>query len=86
MENLCNSLKMFIFALSFNIKRSSVDFSNHGYRYILFGRYMDSALTYQAYYTKSNPILNYMTGMLHFKPHDRILEPCGGMVCSLTKY
>lgn len=39
---------------------------------------MDSALTYQAYYTKSNPILNYMTGMLHFKPHDRILEPCGG--------
>ncbi len=39
---------------------------------------MDSALTYQAYYTKSNPILNYMTGMLHFKPHDHILEPCGG--------
>lgn len=39
---------------------------------------MDSALTYQAYYTKSNPILNYMTGMLQFKPHDRILEPCGG--------
>lgn len=48
------------------------------FRIILFGRYMDSALTYQAYYTKSNPILNYMTGMLHFKPHDRILEPCGG--------
>lgn len=39
---------------------------------------MDTALTYQAYYTKSNPILNYMTGMLHFKPHDLILEPCGG--------
>ena len=39
---------------------------------------MDTALTYQAYYTKSNPILNYMTGMLHFKPHDHILEPCGG--------
>ena len=39
---------------------------------------MNTALKYQAYYTKSNPILNYMTGMLHFKPHDRILEPCGG--------
>ncbi len=39
---------------------------------------MDSALTYQAYYTRSNPILNYMTGMLQFKPHDCILEPCGG--------
>lgn len=39
---------------------------------------MDTALTYQAYYTKSNPILNYMTGMLHFKPHDLILDPCGG--------
>lgn len=39
---------------------------------------MDTALTYQAYYTKSNPILNYMTGMLHFKPHDLILESCGG--------
>lgn len=35
-------------------------------------------MTYQAYYTKSTPILNYMTGMLHIKPHDRILEPCGG--------
>lgn len=39
---------------------------------------MDSALTYQAYYTKSDPILNYMTGMLNFEPHDNILEPCGG--------
>lgn len=39
---------------------------------------MDTALTYQAYYTKSDPILNYMTGMLHFEPHDYILEPCGG--------
>lgn len=39
---------------------------------------MDSALTYQAYYTKSDPILNYMTGMLNFEPHDEILEPCGG--------
>lgn len=39
---------------------------------------MDSALTYQAYYTKSDPILNYMTEMLNFDPHDEILEPCGG--------
>lgn len=39
---------------------------------------MNAALKYQAYYTKSDPILNYMTGMLHFAPHDYILEPCGG--------
>ena len=39
---------------------------------------MGESLTYQAYYTKSNPILNYMTSMLHFQPHDSILEPCGG--------
>lgn len=39
---------------------------------------MDKSLTYQAYYTKSDPILNYMTNMLHWHPHDLILEPCGG--------
>ena len=39
---------------------------------------MNSNLTYQAYYTKSNPILNYMTNMLHFQQQDSILEPCGG--------
>ena len=39
---------------------------------------MNEALTYQAYYTKSDPILNYMTNMLHFHPQDTILEPCGG--------
>lgn len=39
---------------------------------------MDEALTYQAYYTKSDPILNYMIGMLHFHPQDSVLEPCGG--------
>lgn len=39
---------------------------------------MNEARTYQAYYTKSDPILNYMTGMLHFHPQDCILEPCGG--------
>ena len=39
---------------------------------------MDSSLIYQAHYTKSDPILNYMTGMLDFQPHDLIFEPCGG--------
>lgn len=39
---------------------------------------MNEALTYQAYYTKSDPILNYMINMLHFHPQDSILEPCGG--------
>lgn len=39
---------------------------------------MNRDLTYQAYYTKSNPILNYMTNMLHFRQQDSILEPCGG--------
>lgn len=39
---------------------------------------MNKALVYQAHYTKSDPILNYMTGMLRFNPHDSILEPCGG--------
>ena len=39
---------------------------------------MNEALTDQAYYTKSDPILNYMINMLHFHPQDSILEPCGG--------
>lgn len=39
---------------------------------------MNKGLVYQAHYTKSDPILNYMTGMLNFRPHDTILEPCGG--------
>ena len=39
---------------------------------------MNEALVYQAHYTKSTPILNYMTGMLNFRPYDTILEPCGG--------
>ena len=39
---------------------------------------MNEALVYQAHYTKSDPILNYMTGMLDFHPYDSILEPCGG--------
>lgn len=39
---------------------------------------MDEALVYQAHYTKSHSILNYMTGMLNIHPDDKILEPCGG--------
>ena len=34
--------------------------------------------TYQSYYTKSEPILQYMTKMLNIKDNDSILEPCGG--------
>lgn len=39
---------------------------------------MNESLIYQAHYTKSDPILNYMTGMLNFQPQDTIFEPCGG--------
>ena len=39
---------------------------------------MSEALKYQAHYTDSAPILNYMTGMLHFHPKDSVFEPCGG--------
>jgi len=39
---------------------------------------MNESLVYQSYYTKSDPILTYMTRILHFKPQDSILEPCGG--------
>ncbi len=39
---------------------------------------MDASRIYQPHYTKSDPILNYMTGMLDFKPQDSIFEPCGG--------
>lgn len=39
---------------------------------------MNESLIYQAHYTKSDPILNYMTGILDFKPQDSIFEPCGG--------
>ncbi len=33
---------------------------------------------YQAYYTKSTPIVDYMVNKLELKESDRILEPCGG--------
>lgn len=39
---------------------------------------MNEALVYQAHYTKSDPILNYMTKMLDIHPNDTVLEPCGG--------
>ncbi len=39
---------------------------------------MNEKLTFQAYYTKSDPILSYMTDMLNLQPQDSILEPCGG--------
>ena len=37
---------------------------------------MDKA--YQAYYTKSQPILDYMVSRLRLRPHCRVLEPCAG--------
>ena len=39
---------------------------------------MSTATTYQSYYTKSEPIINYMTGMLNIKSQDSVWEPCGG--------
>ena len=33
---------------------------------------------YQAYYTKSTPIVDYMLNRLEVKHSDAILEPCGG--------
>lgn len=39
---------------------------------------MNESLIYQAHYTKSAPIINYMTSMLNLQPQDSIFEPCGG--------
>ena len=39
---------------------------------------MSDSLKYQAYYTKSAPILSYMTKMLSLRDHDYVWEPCGG--------
>ena len=36
------------------------------------------ARKYQAYYTKSTPIVDYMIEKLQIQPNDLILEPCGG--------
>lgn len=39
---------------------------------------MDNARTYQAFYTKSTPIVEYMVNNLSLKEDDKIFEPCGG--------
>jgi len=36
------------------------------------------ARKYQAFYTKSTPIVDYMVGKLNLKKTDKIFEPCGG--------
>lgn len=36
------------------------------------------ARKYQAFYTKSTPIVDYMIQKLSLQPSDKILEPCGG--------
>lgn len=38
----------------------------------------NDARTYQAFYTKSTPIVDYMVNHLLLSPSDKILEPCGG--------
>lgn len=39
---------------------------------------INEARKYQAYYTKSTPIVDYMVNKLLLKPTDKIFEPCGG--------
>lgn len=39
---------------------------------------MKDARTYQAFYTKSTPIVDYMVNQLSLKDEDKIFEPCGG--------
>ncbi|HPW65929.1 MAG TPA: Eco57I restriction-modification methylase domain-containing protein [Salinivirgaceae bacterium] len=39
---------------------------------------LQEARKYQAFYTKSTPIVDYMVQQLSLKPDDKILEPCGG--------
>lgn len=39
---------------------------------------MGVSTKYQSYYTKSEPILDYMTQILDIKSTDAIFEPCGG--------
>ena len=36
------------------------------------------ARKYQAFYTKSTPIVDYMVSKLQLNSLDKILEPCGG--------
>ena len=39
---------------------------------------INDARKYQAFYTKSTPIVDYMVGKLTLKHDDKIFEPCGG--------
>ncbi len=39
---------------------------------------INEARKYQAFYTKSTPIVDYMVEKLLLKPTDKIFEPCGG--------
>ncbi|HMQ46929.1 MAG TPA: N-6 DNA methylase [Saprospiraceae bacterium] len=39
---------------------------------------ISEARKYQAFYTKSTPIVDYMVSKLSLKPSDNIFEPCGG--------
>ena len=39
---------------------------------------INDARKYQAFYTKSTPIVDYMVGKLSLTPADKIFEPCGG--------
>jgi len=39
---------------------------------------MENSKVYQAYYTKSEPIINYMVRNLQLSATDKIFEPCGG--------
>ena len=39
---------------------------------------IQEARKYQAYYTKSTPIVDYMINKLMLSPNDKIFEPCGG--------
>ena len=39
---------------------------------------INEARKYQAFYTKSTPIVDYMVSKLLLNPSDKIFEPCGG--------
>jgi len=39
---------------------------------------IQEARRYQAFYTKSTPIVDYMVNKLRLKAKDKVLEPCGG--------
>ena len=39
---------------------------------------ISEARKYQAFYTKSTPIIDYMVGKLSLQTSDKIFEPCGG--------